>query len=238
MPKRVSRVGAEKVYLLCVFPMRWHCIALRCLIGSSLELRAGVDVALEGAVVDIGSVVVQEWHDWLVHATVPLHVARFAVPVAVHVLVVLVIDWSLSCAPLAVSIGHRWVARQHSRNRPVEQVRIIDECLGIEGVVVKDNGSIVLETTANAPDDEPHDPAVSKPATHGEALDRQLTNEQKAEENAKLSARSIVCPVEVRLVCRASDHGQVALGEPALQNVEIMHCFRSPLKLTLLKSVL
>ena len=208
------------------------------MLGSSLELRAGVDVALEGAVVDIGSVVVQEWHDWLVHAAVPLHVARAAVPVAVHILVVLVIDWSLSCAPLAVGIRHRWVARQHTRNRPVEQVRVVDECLGIECMVIEDNGSVVLETTANAPDDKPHDPAVSEPATHGEALDRQLTDEQKTEEHAKLSPRCVVCPVEIGLVSRASDHGKITLGEPALQDIKIMQGLGSPLKLTLLKSVL
>ena len=218
--------------------MRKLCFAKDSMHGSSLELRAGVDVALEGTVVDIGAVVVQEWHDGLVHAAVPLHVARATVSVAVHVLVVLVIDWRLSCAPLAVRIRYRRVARKHTGDGPVEEVRIVHESLSVEGVVIKDNGSIMLETTADTSHDEPHDPGVCEPASHGEALDRQLTDETKTEEYAKLSTRCVVSPVEIGLVGGASDHGEITSGEPALQNVKIVHGLGSPLELTLLKGVL
>ena len=81
------------------------------IVYCSLELRASVDVTPESAVVDIGTVVVEGRHDRLVLATVPLDVARLAVPVPVHVLVVLMVDRGLPRAPLAVRIGNRRVLR-------------------------------------------------------------------------------------------------------------------------------
>ena len=120
----------------------------------------------------------------------------------------------------------------------MEEVWIVHESLCVEGVVIKDNGSIVLETTTNASHDEPHDPGVCKPASHSETLDRQLTDDTKTDENAELSARCVVSPVEIRLVSGASDHGKITSGEPALQNIKIVHGFGSPLELTLLESVL
>ena len=97
------------------------------MLGSSLELRAGVDVALEGAVVDIGSVVVQEWHDWLVHAAVPLHVARTSVPVAVHVLVVLMVHWLLAGSPFTVSIWNWGVLWKDTSQSPVHEIWMIHQ---------------------------------------------------------------------------------------------------------------
>lgn len=200
-------------------------------------MGAGVDIALECAIVDIGAVVVQVGHDWLILRTVPLNVARLAHSVPVHILVVLVIDWCLSCAPLSVRIGHGRVLGENTSDSPVEKVWIVDEGLGIEGVIVQHKGAVVTETTTDTSDDEVANPAVGQPATDIEVLDGQLTDDSEAEKHANLSSSRVVSPVEVRLVGRSSDHAQILLGEPALENVHVMECLGCPLELTLLKGV-
>ena len=205
---------------------------------GSLELGVGVDVTLEGAVVNVGTVVVQVGHDWLVLGTVPLNVARLAHPVPVHILVVLVIDGSLSGAPFAMGIRHGWVLRENAGDSPVEQVWVIDESLGVEGVIVQHNGAVVTETTTDTTDDEIADPSVGQPAANIEVLDGQFTDHGESEEDAELGARGVVGPVEVRLVGGARDHGQVLLGEPAGQHVHVMESLGSPLVAFLLKDVL
>ena len=171
-------------------------LSLRLLL-LSLELRAGVDVALEGAVVDIGAVVVQEGQDGLVHGAVPLDVPWESVSVSVHVLVVLVIDWVLSSSPLAVRIGHRWVLGQHAADGPVEQIWVVDQSLGVEGVIVEHDWAISFETTTDTPNNEVADPAVGQEAPRVEVLDWQLANHGESEKHTDLSPRRIVCPIEV-----------------------------------------
>eukprot|EP00353_Schmidingerella_taraikaensis_P014117 CAMPEP_0185580558 /NCGR_PEP_ID=MMETSP0434-20130131/16999_1 /TAXON_ID=626734 ORGANISM="Favella taraikaensis, Strain Fe Narragansett Bay" /NCGR_SAMPLE_ID=MMETSP0434 /ASSEMBLY_ACC=CAM_ASM_000379 /LENGTH=119 /DNA_ID=CAMNT_0028198857 /DNA_START=481 /DNA_END=840 /DNA_ORIENTATION=- len=105
-------------------------------------------------------------------------------------------------------------------------------------MIVKHDGAVVAQTTADTSHDEPADPAVGQPAAHVEVFDGQLTDEEQAEGNAKLSSGSVVSPVEVRLVGGAGDHGQIAFGEPALEHVQVVEGFGSPLELTLLKGVL
>jgi len=204
----------------------------------SFELGARVDVPLEGTVVDVGAVVVEVGHDRLVHATIPLHVARLSVAVPVHILVVLMEDRSLASAPLAVRIGHGRVLGQNTGDCPVEQVRVVDKSLGVEGMIVEDNGAVVAKTTSDTADDEPADPAVGQPATNVEVLDGELTDHGEAEKHAELGARGVVGPVEIGLVGGARDHGQVLLGEPAGQDVHVMDSLRGPLVALLLKDVL
>ena len=205
---------------------------------SSLELGAGVDVASEGAVVDIGSVVVKEGHDGLVLGTIPLDVARLAVSVPVDVLVVLMVDRRLPGAPLAVRIGNRRVLGEDTGDGPVEQVGVVNQGLSVEGMVIKDDGPVVTETAANTSNDEPADPAVREPATNVEVLDGKLTDDSKTKNNTKLSTGCIVGPVEVGLVGGTSDHGKVLLGEPALEHIHVVKGLLGPLELTLLENVL
>ena len=225
-----------------LIPPRWHEGAFanragRVFLSSSLELRNGVDVALEGTVVDIGAVIVQVWHDWLVLRTVPLNVARLPETVPVDVLVVLVIDRLLSSSPLSVRVGHGRVLGNHAKERPVEQIGVVQQGLHVELVVPQDKGAIVAKTTADTADDEEHNPAVSQPAAHVEVLDGELTDHGKAEKDAKLGASSIVRPVEVRLVAWASNDRKIVSGEPALEDLLIMEGLGSPLELSLLKGV-
>ena len=88
-------------------------------------------------------------HDWHVLGTIPLDVAGLSHSVPVHILVVLVIDWSLTSSPLAVRIGHRRVLWEDTSNGPVEEVRMVDQSLGVEGVIVEDQGLVVPETASN-----------------------------------------------------------------------------------------
>ena len=203
----------------------------------SLELRGGVNVTLEGTVVHVGAVVVHEWHDRLVLRTVPLNVARLPETVPVDVLVVLMVDGSLSGSPLSVRVGHGRVLGDHSEQGPVEQIGVVQQCLGVELVVPHHHGAVCFETTADTADDEEHNPTVGQPATNVEVLDRELTDDSKAEKDTKLSAGSVVSPVEIRLVAWASDHGQIVAGEPALENLLIVEGLGGPLELSLLKGV-
>lgn len=154
----------------------------------SLELRAGVDVALEGAVVDICAVIVEVWEDGLVHGTVPLNVPRKSMAVPVHILVILVIDGSLASSPLSVRIGHGRVLGEDAARRPVEQVWVVHQSLGVERVVIENDGSVGAETTANTPNDEIADPAISQPASRIETLDGELTDDGETQKDAKLGS--------------------------------------------------
>ena len=203
----------------------------------SFELGARVDVPLEGAVVDVGAVVVEVGHDGLVHAAIPLDVARLSVAVPVHVLVVLMEDWSLASAPLAMRIRHRWVLGENAGDCPVEQVRVVDESLGVEGMIVENNRAVVAKTTSDTADDEVADPAVGQPATNVEVLDGQFADHGEAEEHTKLRAGSIVGPVEIGLVSWASNDGKVIPGEPALKDLLIVEGLGCPFELSLLEGV-
>ena len=120
----------------------------------------------------------------------------------------------------------------------MEEVRVVDQSLGVEGVVIQDDGPVVTKTTADTPDDEPADPSVGEPAANVEILDGELADDGKAEENAELGTRSVVSPVKVGLVGGAGDHGEITLGEPALEHVHVMKGLLRPLELTLLEEVL
>ena len=200
-------------------------------------MGTGVDVALERAVVDIGAVIVKEWHHGLVLRTVPLDVARLPQPVPVHILVVLVVDRGLASSPLAVRIGHGRVLREDTSDGPVEEVRVVDQRLGVEGVIVEDQGTVVSETASNASQYEVTDPAIGEPAPHVEVLDGELADDGEAEQHAHLRPRRIVRPVEVGLVCGSGDHAEIILREPALEHVDIMDCLGSPLELAFLEGV-
>ena len=124
-----------------------------------------------------------EGHGGLVHAAIPVDIARSTVAVPVDVLVVLVVDWRLSSTPLAVRIWDRRVPGEDTRDRPVEEVRVVDESLGVEGVIIEDDRPVGAKTTADTPNDEPADPSVSEPAADVEILDGELADDSEAEED-------------------------------------------------------
>jgi len=196
--------------------------------GKSLELGHGVAVALEGSVDDIGTVVVHVRDDGLVHGTVPLHVARRSVTVSVAVLVGVVVHGVLASSPLTMSIRNWGVLGEDTGHGPVEQVWVVGKGLGIQGVIVQTDGTVVTETLSESPDHEVGDPDVSDTATCVEVLDRELTNNGKTEDTTNLGAGSVVGPVPVGLVARSGDFLHFAAGEPASENSELFLSLGSP----------
>jgi len=206
-------------------------------IGGSLKLGSSVDVALEGTVVDIGAVVVHEGHDRLVLGTVPLNVARLPETVPVDVLVVLMVDRGLSGSPLSVRVGHGRVLGDHAKHCPIVQIRVVEQRLGVELMVPKDDGAIMAETTTDTADDEEDDPSVGQPAANVEVLDGEFADHGEAEENTKLCAGGVVGPVEIGVVGWASNDGKIISGEPALEDLLIVEGLGGPLELSLLEGV-
>ena len=117
--------------------------------NCSLELRRGVAVSLESTVDDIGALVDEIWHDWLIHGTIPWHVSRLSHSVSIAGTMVLVEDWRLSGAPLAMSIWNRRIARQYSCKIPPEQVWVVQKSPLMESVVVEYNRSLVSQSSSN-----------------------------------------------------------------------------------------
>ena len=181
--------------------------------------------------------IVKVGHHWLVHGTVPLDIARLSVAVSVHILVVLMVDWSLASSPLSVRIGHRRVLGEDAGDGPVEQIGVVDQSLGVEGMVIEDKWAVVTETTADTSNNEVADPSVGQPASHVEILDGKLADDGETEEDTSLSSRGVIGPVEIRLVSRSGDHAEIVSGEPALEHVDVVQGLGSPFELSLLKGV-
>ena len=182
--------------------------------SCSSELWGGGAITLEGSVVDLGTVIVHEWHDWLVLRTVPLNESWFSVSVSVHILVVLMVDWHLACHPLTVGIWHWWVLWKHTGHGPVQEIWMVDEGLGVEGMVPEDGWSVVSETTAGSTDDVVDNPAVSESATSVEVFDWQLTDGKESKTNSELGSCCVVSMVEVRFVGWSSNFSQFSFWEP------------------------
>ncbi len=188
---------------------------LSCCCCSS-ELRGGGDITLEGSIVDLGSVVVQEWHHWLVHRTVPLHISWLSVSVPVHVLMVLVEDWLLSGPPLSVGIWDWWVLWQHVAQGPVDQIWVVHQCLRVEWVIVKHDWTVKQKSTATSSDAVVDDEGVGESASGVEVLDWELTDGEKSEDDSHLGLGGVAGHVEVRLVGWSGDLSALASWEPAL----------------------
>ena len=187
----------------------------------SLELGHGVAVPLEGTVDDIGAVVVHVRDHRLVHRAVPLHVARLSVTVSVHILVRKVEHGVLASSPFAVCIGHWRVLWKDASHRPVEQIGVVGQGFGVQGMVVQADGAVVTKTLTESPHNEVGDPNVGKTAAGVEILDWQLTNEGETEEAADLGTGGVVGPVEIRLVDGSGDFLHLAAGEPTSEDSEL-----------------
>lgn len=164
---------------------------------SSLELRSGVAVPLEGSVDDIGTLIDEVRHDWLVHGTVPCNVSRHSHSVPVASTVVLVEDWRLSSSPLSVSVWDWWVAWQHTGHVPPEQVWIVKQSSLMESMIVENNWSLISQTSANSTRHEEDHVCIGDPASHIEVLNWQLSNDGETQEASELSSSGIVGPVMV-----------------------------------------
>ena len=134
-------------------------------------------------------------HDRLVHGTVPRDVSWLSESVSVHILVVLMVDWSLSGSPFAVCIRYWRVLGEHSGGVPEEQIGIIDQSLSVHGVVIHDNGAVVFKTTTESSHDEEGNPRPGKSNTNVEVANWELTDSGKSDKASNLSTGSVVCEV-------------------------------------------
>ena len=139
-------------------------------------------------------------HRRLVHGTVPSDVSGFTESVSVHVLVVLMVDRGLSSSPFAVCIGNWRVLGQDTADIPEEEIGVVDEGLGVHGIVVKTDRSLLGESTAQSSDHEEDNPGVGDSASNMEILDGELTDDGKTEEDSQLIATAVVGPVEIGTV--------------------------------------
>jgi len=139
--------------------------------SASLELRSWVAVSLECSIYHIRANIDHVWHDWLVHRTIPRNISWLSVSVPIGILVVLMEDWGLSCSPFSVGIWKRRVSWQNSCQVPVEQVWVVDHCLRVDWLIVKDYRSCELESSSESLDNEEQYPEVSQPASDIEVLD-------------------------------------------------------------------
>jgi len=167
-------------------------------------------------------------HRRLVHGTVPSDVSGFTESVSVHVLVVLMVDGSLSGSPLTVSIRNWGVLGQNAADIPEEEIGVVDKGLSVHGVVVHADRSLDRETTSESSNDKEDNPGVSDSASNMEVLDRELTDNSKTEEDSKLSSSAVVGPVEVRSVDGSGDFVHLSLGEPRVKDGKIMGSLIGP----------
>ena len=158
--------------------------------------------------------VVQVWHRWLVHGTVPADESWSSVPVSVYVLVILMEHWVLASLPLTVRVRHWWALWKNAADVPVEKIWIVAQCLHVKRVVVHNNRSIRLQTTANTSNHEVHDVEVSDPATGVKILDWKLTNCPQTESNSHLSTRCVVSVIEIRSIHWSRHFFHLSLWEP------------------------
>lgn len=86
-------------------------------------------------------------------------------------------NWVLACPPLAMCIRNRRVLWKNSGNVPVEQIWVVSKCFCVKGMIVHNNRSVALQTTAETSYNEVNNPSVGDPATHVEILDWQFTND-------------------------------------------------------------
>lgn len=163
----------------------------------SFELWDCVDVSLEGSVDDVGTHIDHVWHDWLIHRTIPRNVSWLSVSVSISGSVVLMVDWGLSSSPLSVSVGKRWVSGKHLGKIPVEQVWVIHKRLGLECVIIHDNGSSPSQTSTETSSNEIDDPSISQPASNVEVLNGQLSDEEESKKTSNLGSSCVVGPVKV-----------------------------------------
>ena len=84
---------------------------------------------------------------------------------------VLMIDRSLAGTPLAMSIWYNWVLGKNATKIPVEQVGVVDQSLGVEGMIVHHERTSVGETTAKTTNDEKGTPDVCDSDTYIEVPD-------------------------------------------------------------------
>ena len=123
--------------------------------------------------------------------------------------------WVLACSPLAMRIGNWRVLGKDTTDIPVKQIWVVSKCLCVDSMIVHNDWTIVLKTTANTANDEVDAPSVSKSATGIEVFNWQLTDDGESKEASHLSTSGVVGPVEIGSVNWSGNFFHLAAWEPA-----------------------
>ena len=195
----------------------------------SLKLRSGVAVLLESTIDNIGSLVDEVWHNWLVHWTIPWDISWLSHSVSVACLVVLMEDWVLSDSPFFVSIWNWRVSWKCSSIVPPEQIWVVQHCSRMESIIVEDNWSCESEPSSKPLWYEVVHIEVCNPASNIEVLNWKFSNNTKSKKASQLSSRGIVSPIPVGFSDWSYDDIVVFFfWEPRSQDCNVVLCFWCP----------
>lgn len=102
-----------------------------------MGLGSSIAISLKCSVNNIGTLVQKVWHDWLRSRSVPSNVSGLSIPVSVYSSVVLMEHWVLSGLPLSVHVREGSCLWRSSSQVPDCQVRVVQERLHVEGMVIE-----------------------------------------------------------------------------------------------------
>ena len=116
----------------------------------SLKSWGRVGVSLEGTVDDIGSLIDEIWHNWLIHRSIPWNISGLSQSISVTDLVVLMEDWHLSCSPFSMGIWDWRVLWQNSCPIPPKEVWEVKLGPLVESMIVENDWSLVSKTSTDS----------------------------------------------------------------------------------------
>ena len=105
---------------------------------------------------------------------------------------ILMIDWSLSHFPLEMHVWDWWVLWQESHQVEIEEVWVVQEDLGLMWLLVEEQRSGWEETSANTSNEEEGVVHIEDNSSGVEALDWELSNSHKTEDESSLGSVEVV----------------------------------------------
>ena len=165
----------------------------------------------------------EEWHDWLVHGSIPRNVSWLSESVSITSFMVLMVHWLLSISPLSMGIWHWWVLWQDSGKLHPEHVWVVEERSHSVMVVVENDWSLMSQTSTSTSGHVSDQVDVYKGASGVETLDWQLSNDGKSKRASDLSSGDVAGHVPVGFGARSCEHLFVlALWEPRLEDCDVL----------------
>jgi len=179
---------------------------------------------LEGSVDNVGVLIVEEWHDWLVLRSIPRHVSWSSESVPVADSVVLMVDWLLPQSPLLVGSGYWSSSWNDSSQVKPEQVWIVQQRPEGESVVVEHDWSEVGKTSASSISDEEEKVGVHDGRSSVETLNWKLSDQSHSHKDSQGSSGGVASVVPVRKSAWSVQQvlNSVLLGVPRGNNIEVL----------------
>jgi len=93
---------------------------------------------------------------------------------------------------------------------------MVNQSLGVPGVIVEHQGSVASETASSTSDDVVHNPEVGESGTSIEVLDWELSDGEESKDDTALSSSGVAGEIEARLVNWSGNFVHLSLREPAV----------------------